>query len=282
MKSGLDSTVVCITGASGGIGRALAEAFALEGTRLALFAHRQTATLRDWVATRPWAEQALILKADVRQPRHMDQAFSEITARWGSPLVCVVNAGVWPEEDLPLWQLSEERILHTLDVNLLGAMWTARAFLRSVEEFPAGKDSRGANVVLIGSTAGRFGEAGHCDYAVSKAGLRGLLRSLKNEIVRVDPFGRVNLVEPGWTDTPMAGDAIDDDDAIRRIAHTMALRQIARAEDIAAAVLFLASPLLARHLTGEILTVAGGMEGRLLWTGGEIDPEAIRRRLRPD
>jgi len=281
MESGLHSSVVCITGASGGIGRAMAEAFAKEGARLALFAHRQGETLRSWVSTRSWAQQALVLEADVRKPRQMEAAFSEISARWGRPSVCVVNAGIWPQEDLLLSLLSEERILHTLDVNLLGAMWSARAFLRALSEFPADEDGRGASLVLIGSTAGRFGEAGHCDYAVSKAGLYGLLRSLKNEIVRIDPFGRVNLIEPGWTDTPMAGDALNDDEAIKGIARTMALRQIARAEDIASAALFLASPLLARHLSGEILTVAGGMEGRLLWAENDIDPDGIRSRLRP-
>jgi len=62
----------------------------------------------------------------------------------------------------------------------------------------------------------------------------------------------------------------------------MPLRQIARAEDIARAVAFLSSPLLARHLSGEVLTVAGGMEGRTLWRESEIEADAVRRRLDPD
>ncbi len=311
METGLTGAIVCITGASGGIGRACADLFAREGARVALFAHRQAPALDEWVKGRDWSSRTMVLSADVRQPRQLETAFERIGREWGCPRVAVVNAGIWPEEDSPLHRLGEERILHTLDVNLLGAIWTARAFLRAVAHHlePADVDAperakgddaiasprataedaaatpgaaaqdNGISLVLIGSTAGRFGEAGHCDYSVSKAGLYGLLRSLKNEIPRLDPYGRINLVEPGWTDTPMAHEALQDNHAVRRIATTMALRQIARAEDIAAAVLFLASPRLARHISGEVVTVAGGMEGRRLWNDGEIDPELIRRRL---
>ena len=85
-----------------------------------------------------------------------------------------------------------------LDANLTATFLTARAFLREVER------NGGGALVLVGSTAGIFGEAGHADYASAKAAiLAGLLPSLKNEVVRVAPRARVNAVAPGWTVSPM-------------------------------------------------------------------------------
>ena len=75
----------------------------------------------------------------------------------------------------------------------------------------------------------------------------------------------------------MAREALEDDEGVRRAARTMALRQLARAEDIARTALYLASPTLARHVTGETITVAGGMEGRLLWDEHEVDPAEVKR-----
>jgi 3-oxoacyl-[acyl-carrier protein] reductase len=102
-------------------------------------------------------------------------------------------------------------------------------------------------------------------YAASKAGLAGVMRSLKNEIVALDSAGRVNLVEPGWTDTPMAAAAMDDAVQVERSLSTTPLRRIGSPEDVAATCIFLASPTMARHLTGQVIGVHGGMEGRRLW-----------------
>ena len=115
------------------------------------------------------------------------------------------------------------------------------------------------------STAGQFGEAGHVAYSASKAALRGVVRSLKNEIVHVDPAARVNLVDPGWTRTPMAEGAMEDAAAVERALATTPLRRVAEPEDVASTCVFLASPTRARHLTGQIVGVHGGMEGRRLW-----------------
>ena len=91
----------------------------------------------------------------------------------------------------------------------------------------------------------------------------GLLLSLKNEIVRSAPLGRVNVVAPGWTVSPMTERELSEE-TIARVTATMALRKVATAEDVARAIVFLCSPLAAGHVTGQVITVAGGMEGRLL------------------
>jgi 3-oxoacyl-[acyl-carrier protein] reductase len=163
---------------------------------------------------------------------------------------------VWPREDEPVWKLGLERWEEVLRANLTATFLTARGFLRVVE-----RTGRG-NMVLVGSTAGRFGEAGHADYAAAKSAIQvGLLLSLKNEIVRIAPGGRANAVAPGWTYSPMTRGELDPA-LVERISRTMALRKVAMAEDIARAVVVLASDELSGHVTGELVTVAGGMEGR--------------------
>jgi 3-oxoacyl-[acyl-carrier protein] reductase len=138
---------------------------------------------------------------------------------------------------------------------------------------------RQGNAVLIASTAAVFGEAGHVDYAAAKAAMAfGLTRSLKNEIARIAPHtraycgGRVNCVCPGWTLIPRTAPRLRNTAMVRKVLATMALPQIARPEDIADLVVFLSSDRLARHVTGQTILVAGGMEGRWLWQPEEVDP----------
>jgi len=272
-----DKTVL-VTGASGGIGRALAEAFAAEGARVACHGHDRIDDLRGWLSEQPWNDRAIAVGGDVTDPVAMEDAASAVVDEWGRLDVCVANAGAWPPEDAPLGEMDPARFRRTVEINLLGAAWTARAFLKSLEETGAREDGDGAALVFIGSTAGRFGERNHSDYAAAKAGLAGLVLSLKNEIVALDSFGRANLIEPGWTVTRMARPALDEHGNVTHAARTMALRQLARAADIAHAAVGLASPTLSRHITGQTITVAGGMEGRLLWDERDIDETAIKRR----
>jgi 3-oxoacyl-[acyl-carrier protein] reductase len=199
-----------------------------------------------------------VLAADLTDEAQVDALFSGAREALGTIDVCAAVAGVWPAADEPVWELSLERWEATVRANLTATFLTARGFLREVEHNAHG------NLVLVGSTAGRFGEPGHADYAAAKSALQvGLLLSLKNEIVRIAPKGRVNAVAPGWTYSPMTRGSLDPA-AVDRVTRTMALRKIASPEDIAAAVVVLASDELSGHVTGELVTVAGGMEGRTL------------------
>ena len=135
-----------------------------------------------------------IARADLTVETEVERMFDEVRAALGSVDVCVAVHGVWPREDVPVWELPLERWEETLRQNLTATFLVARGFLREVERNGHG------SLVLVGSTAGVFGEAGHADYAASKSAiLGGLLLSLKNEIVRIAPLGRVNAVAPGWT-----------------------------------------------------------------------------------
>ena len=255
MDLALADKVAFITGASGGIGLALMESFAAEGARVVAHSRRGV----------PESETVLSTLGDVRSAASLESAMRRAEERFGRVDVCVVNAGIWPAESLPIDELPEARVREVMEVNLLGAIWTARAFFASIRRTGPREDGHGASLAFIGSTAGRFGEAGHAEYSATKAALRGLTLSLKNEIVALDPRARVNLVEPGWTVTPMAAATLAADGGADRVTRTMPLRQLASPDDIARAVLFLSSPLAARHVSGETITVAGGMEGRALW-----------------
>jgi 3-oxoacyl-[acyl-carrier protein] reductase len=225
-------------------------AFAAEGARVVV--HYNTSRERAEELAAEVGGEAI--QADLTDEIQVDELF----AQSGDVEVCAAVAGFWPREDEPVWQLPLERWEATLRTNLTATFLTARGFLRLVERSGHG------SLVLVGSTAGRFGEAGHADYAAAKAAVQGgLLLSLKNEIVRIAPRGRVNAVAPGWTYSPMTRGELDEE-LVARISRTMALRKVALAEDIARAVVALASDELSGHVTGELVTVAGGMEGRTL------------------
>jgi len=276
---GLSQRVVLVTGASGGIGRALAEAFAAEGARLVLTGNEQIGELERWLHG-AGIPDAIAVRADTTDPASIQAAFEAARAQFGRVDVAIANAGKWTPEFALLHEASVDRIRDNLSTNLLGTIWTARAFFQTLAHTGPHQDGSGASFAMIGSTAGRFGEKGHAEYAASKSGMYGLLRTLKNEIVELDPFARVNLIEPGWTVTHMARAALEQPGVIERVVRTMPLRQLGRAQDVARAALFLASPVMSRHVSGEVITVAGGMEGRTLWDSDRIDEDSIRRRAR--
>jgi 3-oxoacyl-[acyl-carrier protein] reductase len=254
VETGLAGKGVLVTGGGGGIGSACVRAFAAEGARVAI--HYRTS--REQAEELARETGGVALQADLTVEDEVDRLFYAAERELGSVDVCAAVAGVWPREDQPVWQLPLERWQATLSSNLTASFLTARGFLRVVERSGHG------NIVLVGSTAGRFGEAGHADYAAAKSAIQvGLLLSLKNEIVRIAPRGRVNAVAPGWTYSPMTRGELDEA-LVARISRTMALRKVALAEDVARAVVVLASDELSGHVTGELVTVAGGMEGRTL------------------
>jgi 3-oxoacyl-[acyl-carrier protein] reductase len=250
VDAGLAGKRVLVLGGSGGIGAACARAFMAEGARVAVHYHRGRERAED-------VGGEIALEADLTDEAHVERLFSQTRDALGGIDACAFVAGFWPREPAPVWELGLDRWETTLRVNLTAPFLAARAFARDVER------NGGGSLVLISSTAGLFGEADHADYAAAKAGLHGLLLSLKNELVRLAPNARVNVVAPGWTESPLTRGLVEPDQ-VRRVSRTMALRKVAQPEDVAAQVVVLASDTLSGHVTGQIVTVAGGMEGRTI------------------
>ena len=201
---------------------------------------------------------APIAQADLTVEADVDRLFATAREMLGSVDVCAAVAGVWPAEDLPVWELPLERWEETMRQNLTATFLTARGFLREVARTGHG------SLVLVGSTAGRFGEAGHADYAAAKSALQGgLLLSLKNEVARVAPQCPRQRRRPGL-------DGVADDPRPRRrrggapdLAHDGAAEgRPARGRRGPGRRARLG--LLSGHVSGQVVTVAGGMEGRVV------------------
>ncbi|HSF84846.1 MAG TPA: SDR family oxidoreductase [Acidimicrobiia bacterium] len=255
METGLAGKGVLVTGGAGGIGSVISRAFAAEGARVAVH-YRNSADAAASLATEL---DGVAVHADLTVEGDANALVPAAAEALGRLDVCVANAGVWPRDDEPIWELSLDRWNRTLASNLTATFLTARAFLRHAANTGTG------SLVMIASTAGSFGEAGHADYAAAKGAIAtGLLLSAKNEAARIGPGVRVNVVAPGWTVTPMIGDKGLDPDHVARVTSTMALKKLGRPEDVAAQVVALASDRVSGHVTGQVVTVAGGMEGRLV------------------
>lgn len=253
MDTGLAGFGALVTGGAGGIGSVICRALAAEGCRVAVHYHTSRRAAEELAD----ALGGVALGADLRREQEADRLVPETVAALGRLDVCVAAAGIWPAADVPVWEMPLERWEETLAANLRATFLTARAFLRHAAT------ARSGSLVLVGSTAGVFGEAGHADYAAAKGAiLSGLLLSLKNEAGRLGV--RVNAVAPGWTLTPMIGPKGLDEAKIARVTATMALKKIARPEDVASHVVALASEVISGHVTGQVVMVAGGMEGRIV------------------
>jgi len=197
--------------------------------------------------------------------------FSE--AQFGPVQVLVVNHAISSKGNVSLVDMTLDQWNGTLQTNLSSAFLVCREYLRGLQKpnvTPELKEQ--VSIVLIGSTAGKYGEAGNADYAASKSAMMyGLTMTLKNEIVKIAPKGRVNCVAPGWVDTPMAADALQNPKVMYQALATTPLKKIATPRDIANQIAILASSAVSGHVTGQVVMVEGGMEGRAINTLEDIE-----------
>lgn len=267
MDTGLRGKVVLVTGASGGLGIEIVKAFAAEGARLILhYCHNHAGVLQAQDAI-PGVD-SVVVKADLTREEDVVGMFREAEAKLGPVEILIANAGIWEAKEAPIHEMELSQWNKTISTNLTSVFLCAREFFRGVIRH--GFETPSA--VLIGSTAGVYGEAGHADYAATKAALSyGFLLTLKNELARIAPRGRINAVNPGWTVTAMAESFMNQPEQITKALQTIALRKVGRPTDVANAVVYLASAKCAGHTSGQILFTSGGMEGRVLYSPSEID-----------
>ena len=234
-----DGRVVLVTGGNRGIGLACARAFVELGDRVAV-------TYRSEPPPESEAEGVLAVACDVRSTESVDAAFGEVEAALGPVQVLVSNAGA--TRDGLLLRMGDDAFAEVVDTNLAGSYRVAKRAASGMLR------ARSGRMVFLSSVVALTGSAGQANYAASKAGIVGLARSVARELASRGITA--NVVAPGPVATEMT--AALGPDRLAEITAAVPLGRVATPEEVAAAVVFLASPGAA-FITGAILPVDGGM-----------------------
>lgn len=256
----LQDRVAVVTGGSRGIGRATVLRFAEAGAHVVLHYNRDERAAREAAeAVRDIGRTAVTVEGDLNDTSCAAALAEAATDHFGRLDILVANAGIW--EGAPITQMNDETWDHVLNVNLRGTFAAVRAAV------PAMKNENRGSIVIVSSTAGQRGEAGYSNYAASKGGQISFAKSLAVELA---PAIRVNCVAPGWVDTDLnipvfgRGNLVNPTNGDRTrlcyrraVEATIPLGRIAAPDDVALAIVFLASDW-ARHITGEVLNINGG------------------------
>lgn len=239
--------VALVTGASRGIGRAVACGLAADGFDLALvYAGNADAAADAVAACEAAGATARAYRCDVSNADEVEATVDAVLADFGSVWALVNNAGI--TRDTLLARMKDEDFARVLDVNLTGAFNMMRALTRPLMR------QRGGRIVSVSSVVGLMGNAGQANYAASKAGLIGLTKSVARELA---PRGvTVNAVAPGFVRTDMT--AALPEQVVERYEGQIPLGRLADPEEVAGVVRFLVSDAAA-YVTGEVIRVDGGM-----------------------
>lgn len=234
--------VAVVTGASRGIGRAIAEGFGREGARVACIA----TSLANAEGTAKGLQNAKAYALDVSDSTAVSEAFEQIEKELGVPNILVNNAGI--TRDQLMMRMKDEDFDQVIAVNLRGAYLCSKAVCRGMLK------ARSGRIINVSSVVGLHGAAGQVNYAASKAGVIGMTKALARE------FGSrgitVNAVAPGYIETDMTVD-LPQEMRDRTIAQAP-LGRLGAPSDVAYAILFLASTE-ASYITGQVLTIDGGL-----------------------
>jgi 3-oxoacyl-[acyl-carrier protein] reductase len=244
----LGGRVAIVTGASRGIGRAVAERLAQNGADIVVNYLRDEGAAEEVKASvESFGARALKCRADVARAEEAEGLVEKALEHFGRVDFLICNAGVW--EGAPIEELDEALWDRVIDVNLKGTWAICRAAIPSMRRSGFGR------IVFVSSTAGQRGEAGYANYAASKGGQIALMKSLAAELA-ADRIN-VNAVAPGWVLTEMTAEVFSNPEVRRQIEKEIPLGRVATADDIALPILFLCS-VWARHITGEVLSINGG------------------------
>lgn len=244
--SQLTNQIAVVTGAGRGIGRAIALKFAQEGADVVVVSRTQENSEKVANEIRALGRKAWAHAVDVADATAVSDAAEKILAEVGKVDILVNNAGV--TRDGLLMRMSDADWDTVLNTNLKGAFLVTKAFSRAMIK------ARSGRIVNVSSIIGLIGNAGQCNYAASKAGLIGFTQSAAKELASRGIT--VNAIAPGFIQTDMTAELKEDMKAA--LLKQIPLGCLGEADDIAGAALYLASPA-ARYVTGQVLTVDGGM-----------------------
>ena len=243
----LDDRVAIVTGASRGIGRAIAELFAYEGAKTVInynTSEKKALAVADKINNQ--GGKAICVKADVSKYTDVKYLIEKTLQKYGRIDILVNNAGILITDDV--FDTSEDDWDRTIDINLKGA------YLCSKEAAPIMLKQKRGKIINISSNSGLYHPSAmrFTEYVVSKSGMNGLTKALA---LRLGPYITVNAICPGWIKTEMVEET--DPEVEKKILEETALKRYGTPDEIAASTLFLASDE-ADFITGELLIVAGG------------------------
>ena len=243
-----------ITGGSRGIGAETVRLFREAGALVAFSYQKARDRAQALVIECGGTAKCIALQQELSTPAEGRALVVAATAAFGRLDVLVVNHGIWPSNDAPITDMSEEQWHRTMGVNLDSVFGLVQAAVAQMTRQCGDGEVKG-HIVLISSTAGQRGEALHADYAVTKGALISLTKSLSSELA---PAGiRVNCVAPGWVATEMSATSVNDPGIGAKIRAGIPVGRVATPREIAGPVLFLCTPL-AGFISGEVLNVNGG------------------------
>jgi NAD(P)-dependent dehydrogenase (short-subunit alcohol dehydrogenase family) len=245
----MNAPVVLITGALTGIGRATALAFAKEGARIVVAGRRDEAGQNLVAELRRLDAEAEYVKADVRHEDDVRNLVDKTVARFGR-LDVAVNAAGTEGKPGPVTEQSAESYATTFDTNVLGTLLSMKHELRVM--LPKGSGS----IVNVSSAYGSVGAPGASVYVASKHAVEGMTKSAALEVAGTGV--RVNVVAPGTTDTGMLTRFTSTDENKAALVSTVPVKRLAKPEEIAHVIVFVASPN-ASYMTGASIPVDGGM-----------------------
>jgi 3-oxoacyl-[acyl-carrier protein] reductase len=245
----LEGKVALITGGSRGIGAATVRLFVRAGAKV-VFNYVQSATEANKLVVEFGAANCHAVQSDLTGTATAEPLVQAAVERFGALDILVGNHGIWPPEDVAIDAMPDDQWSKTVAVNLDSIFALVKHSVAQMK-----RQQRGGNIVLISSTAGQRGEAGHADYAATKGALISMVKGLSTELA---PFGiRVNCVAPGWVATDMSADALSDAQRGGEIFAKIPLGRVGTPDEIAGPILFLCTPY-AGFVTGEVFNVNGG------------------------
>lgn len=243
----LDGQTSLVTGASRGIGKAIAIALAREGSDVALtYSTNREPAERVAAEIQQLGRKARFYQCNVADPAENDKLVDQLTEDFGTINVIVNNAGI--TRDKSFMKMDRKMWHDVLDVNLTGpAMVIHRLIIPMME-------AGGGRIINITSIVGQMGNFGQANYAAAKGGLIALTKTLAREFARKNVT--VNAVAPGFIETDMTSEIPES--GLKHVCESTPMGRLGKPEEVAAAVVFLASPQ-ASFITGEVLSVNGGM-----------------------
>jgi 3-oxoacyl-[acyl-carrier protein] reductase len=249
LELSLKNKVALVSGGSRGIGAATVKMFVAAGAKV-LFNYHTAREAAEKLIAECGKDNCEAVQAELNDAASAKNLIGAAVQRFGRVDCIVANHGIWPPDDTPVDQMSDEHWRRTMAINLDSTFGLVKHGVAQMK-----KQGSGGKIVIVSSTAGQRGEAFHVDYAATKGAVISMVKGLSTELAPERIY--VNCVAPGWVETDMTAPVLESPALREKVYATIPLRRMAKPEEIAAPIVFLCTDH-AGFITGEIFNVNGG------------------------